>query len=91
MNREGRLIEGRVVDERVTESRVVGRMPPPVFPGEDPEDELEGGLDELTEEEVQELESAAVAEHGAATELEIESAEVDELLALAHDEDDDEE
>jgi hypothetical protein len=93
MDREGRLVEGRMVDERVTETRGVGRGMPPDMdfdPEEDPERDLEGGLDELTEEEVQALESRAVDDHGAATELEIESGEVDELQALAHDEDDEE-
>jgi hypothetical protein len=93
MDRDDRLIESRIVNELVTEPLNVGREPSNLDfdPEEDQELELEGGLDELTEAEVQELEALAVAEHGTPAELEVESEELDELDALAEDEDDDEE
>jgi nucleotide-binding universal stress UspA family protein len=92
MDREGRLIEGRGVNERVTEPLILERVPPgPDFdPLEDPELALEGGLDELTEAEVQELEALAVAEHGTPEEMEIEGGSVHEDEALSQAEEDDE-
>jgi len=92
MDREGRLIEGRGVDGRVTEPLIVERVPPELDfdPEEDPELELEGGLDELTEDQVQELEALAVAEHGTPEELEVEGGPVHEVEALSDTDDDNE-
>jgi hypothetical protein len=91
MDREGKRVEGRVVNGPGMDAVIVDRMPPePDFdPEEDPERFLESGLDELTEDEVQELEELAVAEHGTPEEMEVEGGSVSEDEALADIDEDD--